>query len=150
MKSQSFFAKQSPVERVGVRRKAAHFPLGVESRQPPAEGLESTKNFELQKKKKSFKVRNHFQRNCFLGEIENVFNFLLNRPWVIRWRFPRKIVLASSNCVSPVAFAAHQERERNSLLPYLDCPHLVLQQHVGRRRKVGKQIKVTLATMWLL
>lgn len=56
MKSQSFFAKQSPVERVGVGRKAAHFPLGVESRQPPAEGLESTKNFELQKKKKALRL----------------------------------------------------------------------------------------------
>lgn len=122
-------------------RKEAHFLLCMQSRQPPAEGLKSTKIFELQGKK-SFKIRNNFQENCFGVEIQSAFNFLLNRPLLGRWRFPRKIALASTNCISPVAFAAHQEREGNILLPNLDCPHQVLQQRVRRRRE-RKQIKVT-------
>lgn len=94
--------------------------------------------------KKSFKIRNNFQENCFGVEIQSAFNFLLNRPLLGRWKFPRKIALASTDCISPVAFAAHQEREGNILLPNLDCAHQVLQQRVRRMRE-RKQIKVTLA-----
>lgn len=82
------FQNKIPTERVGVVRKEAHFLQSMESRQPPAEGLKSTKIFELQKK--SFKMRNNFQESCFSVEIHSVFNFLLNRPLLVRWRFPRK------------------------------------------------------------
>lgn len=42
---------KTPTERGGVARKETHFLLRMESRQPSAEGLKSTKMLELQEKK---------------------------------------------------------------------------------------------------